>query len=68
MLTTYFKNPDHLPTNRPKKRIGGWMGMGGKKVDAVDYLTEKIKNLDNRIEVSMNSHDDDEGSRKVPPR
>lgn len=26
--------------------------MGGKKVDAVDYLTEKIKNLDNRIEVS----------------
>jgi hypothetical protein len=52
VLTTYFKNPDRVPTNRPRKRIGGWMGMGGKKVDAVDYLTEKIKNLDNRIEVS----------------
>ncbi|GAA5992952.1 hypothetical protein JCM5350_003057 [Sporobolomyces pararoseus] len=52
VLTTYFKNPDRLPTNRPKKRLGGWMGMGGKKVDAVDYLTEKIKNLDNRIEIA----------------
>ncbi|GAA5914365.1 uncharacterized protein JCM6883_003166 [Sporobolomyces salmoneus] len=52
VLTTYFKNPDRLPTNRPTKRIGGWMGMGGKKVDAVDYLTEKIKNLDNRIEIA----------------
>ncbi|GAA6019485.1 hypothetical protein JCM11491_000973 [Sporobolomyces phaffii] len=52
VLTTYFKNPDRVPTNRPRKRIGGWLGMGGKKVDAVDYLTEKIKNLDNRIEIA----------------
>ena len=53
ILTTYFKNPDRVPTNRPTKRLGGWMGIGGKKVDAVDYLTEKIKNLDNRIEVRL---------------
>lgn len=27
------------------------MGMGGQSVDAVDYLTEKIKGLDQKIEV-----------------
>lgn len=34
VLTTYFKNPDRLPTQRPIKRIGGHMGLGGQKVDA----------------------------------
>lgn len=52
VLTTYFKNPDNLPTNRPKKKLGGWMGMGGQSVDAVDYLTEKIKGLDSKIEIA----------------
>ncbi|GAA5846360.1 hypothetical protein JCM5353_005262 [Sporobolomyces roseus] len=52
VLTTYFKNPDNLPTNRPRKKLGGWMGMGGQSVDAVDYLTEKIKGLDSKIEIA----------------
>jgi hypothetical protein len=51
VLTRYFKNPDRLPTNRPTLRIGGWMGMGGKKVDAIDYLTQKIQRFEERIEV-----------------
>lgn len=52
VLTTYFKNPDNLPTKRPSMRIGGWMGMGGKKVDAIDYLTQKIQRFEERIEVN----------------
>lgn len=28
------------------------MGMGGKKVDAIDYLTQKIQRFEERIEVS----------------
>ncbi|GAA5931151.1 hypothetical protein JCM1841_002118 [Sporobolomyces salmonicolor] len=53
VLTRYFKNPDRLPTSRPLKRIGGFAGcVGGRKVDAIDYLTEKIQRLDERIEVA----------------
>ncbi|BGP27561.1 DUF221 domain containing protein [Rhodotorula toruloides] len=51
VLTTYFKNPNRLPTQRPVKRIGGHMGLGGQKVDAIDYLTEKIKRLEQRVDV-----------------
>lgn len=52
VLTTYFKNPDRLPTKRPTMRIGGWMKMGGTKVDAIDHLTQKIQRFEERIEVS----------------
>jgi hypothetical protein len=27
-------------------RIGGTMGMGGQKVDAIDFLTAKIKKIE----------------------
>ncbi|GAA6054811.1 hypothetical protein JCM3770_007446 [Rhodotorula araucariae] len=51
VLTRYFKKPDKMGA-RPTKRIGGWMGLGGQKVDAVDYLTEKIKRLEERVELA----------------
>ncbi|KAK4051504.1 hypothetical protein OIO90_004718 [Microbotryomycetes sp. JL221] len=50
VLTSYFKDPNRVPTKRPTKRIGGWMCLGGKQVDAIDYYTEKIKRLEDRIE------------------
>ncbi|GAA5905515.1 hypothetical protein JCM6882_004773 [Rhodosporidiobolus microsporus] len=49
VLTGYLKNPDKIPAKRPSKRVGGWMGMGGQKVDAIDYWTARIKNLDERV-------------------
>ncbi|GAA6040001.1 hypothetical protein JCM8097_002661 [Rhodosporidiobolus ruineniae] len=52
VLTSYFKDPNRVPTKRPTKRLGGFMGMGGRKVDAVDYLTEKIKSLDERVHLA----------------
>ncbi|BGP43319.1 hypothetical protein JCM10450v2_007469 [Rhodotorula kratochvilovae] len=51
VLTRYFKKPEKMGA-RPTKRIGGWMGLGGQKVDAVDYLTEKIKRLEERVELA----------------
>lgn len=38
VLTRYFKNPHKLGA-RPSKRIGGWMGLGGQKVDAIGALS-----------------------------
>ncbi|SCZ94465.1 BZ3500_MvSof-1268-A1-R1_Chr12-2g03916 [Microbotryum saponariae] len=52
VLTSYFKDPNRIATNRPTMRVGGWMGMGGKKVDSIDYLTQKIQRFDERIEVT----------------
>lgn len=57
VLTKYFKNPDRLPSHRPTLTIGGFMGLGGRKVDAVDYLTQKIKRLEERVEVARSQVD-----------
>lgn len=51
VLTSYLKNPEKIPAKRPMKKLGGWMGMGGQRVDAIDYLTQKIKTLEERVEV-----------------
>lgn len=32
-------------------RLGGTWGCGGKNVDAIDHLTQKIQRLDERIDV-----------------
>ncbi|KAM0753509.1 DUF221-domain-containing protein [Meredithblackwellia eburnea MCA 4105] len=59
-ITTYTKRPDKLPEERPTVRIGhprneklnklsNW---GGKRVDAIDHLTEKIKALEQQISQS----------------
>lgn len=49
VLAKYLKNPNNLPSKRPTKTIGGFMGIGGEKLDAIDYLTEQI----NRVEAAV---------------
>ncbi|CDR88683.1 uncharacterized protein SPSC_05515 [Sporisorium scitamineum] len=49
VLAKYLKNPNSLPTRRPTKTIGGFLGIGGEKVDAIDYLTAQI----NRVEAAV---------------
>lgn len=49
VLAKYLKNPNQLPAKRPTKTIGGFMGCGGEKVDAIDYLTDQI----NRVEAAV---------------
>lgn len=55
VLTTHLKNPDNVPTKRPTMRVGGFMMMGGNKVDAIDYLTQKIQRFEERIEVGVHA-------------
>lgn len=35
---------------RPTKRLGGFAGIGGHKVDSIDYHTQRIKTLESKIE------------------
>lgn len=49
VLTTYLKKGSPA-TKRPKMRIGGFAGMGGQRVDTIDYLTKRIKALETRVE------------------
>jgi len=49
ILTTYTKG-GKLGPKRPTKRVGGFLGMGGKKVDAIDYMTAKIKRLEDMVQ------------------
>jgi hypothetical protein len=52
VLTTHLKNPNNVSAKRPTMRIGGFMKLGGKKVDAIDYLTQKIQRFEERIETT----------------
>lgn len=48
VLSKYLKNPDRLPRNRPTMRPSGKYrkNNGNQKVDAIDYLTERISGLE----------------------
>lgn len=48
VLSKYLKNPDKLPHNRPTMRPSKKyrQNNGGSKVDAIDYLTERISELE----------------------
>ena len=48
VLSVYLKNPDKLPLNRPTMRPSGKYrkNNGSQKVDAIDYLTERISSLE----------------------
>lgn len=51
VLAKYLKNPDHLPANRPMmKPIGGAdrRNLPGK-VDAIQYLTKRVENLEIQV-------------------
>lgn len=49
ILTTYTKG-GKLGPKRPTKTIGGFLGIGGKKVDAIEYMTAKIKRLEDMVQ------------------
>jgi hypothetical protein len=51
VLSKYLKNPDRLPVNRPTMRPSRKHkdNLGGRKVDAIDYLTDRIQDLETRI-------------------
>jgi len=48
VLSGYLKNPDKLPLNRPTMRPSGKYrkNNGSGKVDAIEYLTERISGLE----------------------
>lgn len=52
VLSKYLKNPDRLPVNRPTMRPSRKHkdnGLGASKVDAIDYLTDRIQELETKI-------------------
>ncbi|KAL8825007.1 MAG: hypothetical protein Q9170_007968, partial [Blastenia crenularia] len=51
VLAKYLKNPDNLPTKRPTMRASKKYraNNGGDKVDAIDYLTSRIRELEMEI-------------------
>lgn len=49
VLVRYLKN-GQVGKRRPVLHQGGFLGMGGKKVDAIDFYTEKIKRLEQGVE------------------
>jgi hypothetical protein len=57
VLTTYTKD-GRLAKKRPTMRIGGFLGMGGKRVDTIEYMTAKIKRLEQQVEQMRDSISD----------
>ncbi|KAK2463127.1 hypothetical protein APHAL10511_004782 [Amanita phalloides] len=49
VLVRYLKG-GKLGKNRPMIRVGGFMGCGGVKMDAIDFYTNKLKRTDAAIE------------------
>ena len=52
VLSKYLKNPEKLPPNRPTLRPSKKYrkNNGGEKVDAIDYLTDRIRELETDID------------------
>ncbi|KAL7420784.1 hypothetical protein Q5752_004736 [Cryptotrichosporon argae] len=48
-LVKYLKN-DQVASKRPTLRKGGFLGMGGEKKDAIDYLAKQIKYLRDKVD------------------
>lgn len=49
VLVTYLKD-GKIAKERPTVRIGGFLGMGGIKKDAIDFYTAKLQRVDKAIE------------------
>ncbi|KAG2109235.1 uncharacterized protein F5147DRAFT_753188 [Suillus discolor] len=49
VLVTYLKG-GRIAKERPTIRIGGFMGMGGTKKDAIDFYTAKLRRTEQAIE------------------
>ncbi|KAL9936188.1 hypothetical protein V8E36_005030 [Tilletia maclaganii] len=50
VFASYLKDPNEIPAKRPTVSIGGSMGCGGKRVDAIDYYTGQINKCEAAIE------------------
>ncbi|KAE8229330.1 hypothetical protein CF326_g5702 [Tilletia indica] len=50
VFATYLKDPNNLPSKRPTVTVGGSLGCGGKRVDAIDYYTDQINKCEGAIE------------------
>lgn len=59
VLAKYLKNPDRLPPNRPtmKPFKDDRKTKGDGKIDAIEYLDERLKMLETRIKEARNSID-----------
>ena len=57
VLTKHLRDPNKVPSTRPLMRVGGFLGMGGQRVDAIDYLTSKVQRLEAKIETIRERHD-----------
>ncbi|KAI0310225.1 hypothetical protein OF83DRAFT_1272590 [Amylostereum chailletii] len=49
VLVRYLKH-GRIAKERPTIRLGGFMGLGGQKRDAIDYYTEKLRLTEQRVE------------------
>lgn len=50
VLAKWLKGASKVPEKRPTMRLGGFMGLGGRTVDAVDYLTDRINKLEAAVD------------------
>ncbi|KAG2182334.1 hypothetical protein INT43_007264 [Umbelopsis isabellina] len=48
-LSSYLKDGKHVGKNRPTMNVGGFLGCGGRKVDAIDYYTKESSDLEKEI-------------------
>lgn len=53
-LARYLKNPNSLPSTRPTERVGG---MCGSSVDAIDWYTARIEQLEREIAIARETID-----------
>ena len=58
-LAEYLRNPDQLPANRPTRKVAkdDAARAGQGKVDAIDYLTDRIARLESEIKQIRESVD-----------
>ncbi|KAF3917769.1 hypothetical protein ABW20_dc0102639 [Dactylellina cionopaga] len=59
VLARYLNNPDHLPPNRPTMKVfkDDRKAKGNHRVDAIEYLDERLKMLETRIKEVRGSID-----------
>ncbi|KAI9308758.1 hypothetical protein BJ944DRAFT_236715 [Cunninghamella echinulata] len=48
-LASYLNDGKKIAKNRPTMRVGGFLGIGGKKVDVIEYYTKLVSDLDAKI-------------------
>lgn len=50
VLVWYLRSPTTVRNRRPTTRIGGFLGMGGQKVDSIDHFTDQIEQVEASIQ------------------